>query len=122
MTDRTIYSLYVDLFENGFEKDLRDFSAEQRAALKAAIQELWSPTLHSKREFVAMENQDGDLLHLIYYENGIQAPFPQEWMTREVVTGAPFKNEQFHKLVGDRIPLLVEGFGPHRIQVQFADV
>ena len=122
MTDRTIYSLYVDIFENGFEKDLRDFTSSQRRALIAAIEELWSPTLHSKRKFMACENPDGDMLHLVFYENGIQAAFPEEWMSREVVTGAPFKNEQFHALVGDRIPLTVEGFGANRIQVQFADV
>ena len=121
MTHR-IYSLYVDVFYNGFETDIRDLPKPQLEALKDAIRELWSPTFNSTQEFKVFENQEGDLLHLVFYEKGIQSAIPDDWIDREVAFGAPGVNEQILKLVGDRLPIRMPGFGWDRIEVQFSDV
>lgn len=122
MTTHRIYSLYVDVFENGRETDLRDLSPQTREALKAGIEELWRPTFNSTQEFKVFENQEGDMLHVVFYQNGIQAAIPEDWVDREVAFGAPGVNEQILKLIGDRLPLLIPGYGWDRIEVQFSDV
>ena len=121
MTHR-MYSLYVDVFENGHETDIRDLPRSQLEALKDAIRELWSPTFNSTQEFKVFENQDGDMLHLVFYQNGIQSAIPEDWVDREIAFGAPGVNEQILKLVGDRLPIRMPGFGWGRIEVQFSDV
>ena len=122
MTTHRMYSLYVDVFENGFERDIRDFPRSQLEALKDAIQELWGPTFNSTQEFRVFENQEGDMLHVVFYQNGIQAAIPEDWVDREVAFGAPGVNEEILRLIGDRLPIRMPGFGWGRIQVQFSDV
>ena len=122
MTTHRMYSLYVDVFENGFERNIRDLSPEQLEALKDAIQDLWSPTFNSTQEFKVFENQEGDMLHVVFYQNGIQSAIPDDWVDREVAFGAPGLNERILKLIGDRLPIRMPGFGWGRIEVQFSDV
>lgn len=122
MADRKTYLLYVDVFENGQRKDVRDFSSQTLEALCMAVEDLWSPTYHSKREFVAFPGDDSDHLYLVYYEKGIQAPFPADWAERTITVGAPKINERLLNLVGDRIPIGGERLGWNRIEVQFSDV
>ncbi len=121
MTHR-MYSLYVDVFENGFERDIRDLPHDQLEALKDAIRELWSPTFNSTQEFKVFENQEGDMLHVVFYQNGIQSAIPEDWVDREIAFGAPGVNEHILKLIGDRLPIRMPGFGWGRIEVQFSDV
>jgi hypothetical protein len=117
MTDRTLFCLYVDIYENGSWKDLRDVPRETITALCQAIESLWNPTYHSQREFTALPNEEGDILYLLYLEGGRTAAFPKDLETREITVGAPGKTL---KLVGDRIPIKVPGLS--RVDVQFSDV
>jgi len=121
MTHR-MYSLYVDVFENGYETDIRDLPPQQLEALKDAVRELWSPTFNSTQEFKVFENEDGDMLHVVFYVNGVQTAIPEDWVDREIAFGAPGVNEHILKLVGDRLPIRMPGFGWGRIEVQFSDV
>ena len=91
-------------------------------ALKDAIQELWAPTFNSTQEFRVFENQEGDMLHVVFYQNGIQSAIPEDWVDREMAFGAPGVNEEILRLIGDRIPVRLPGYGWGRIQVQFSDV
>ena len=122
MTDRNIYCLFVDLFENGQRKDVRDLPKQTLDALCMAVEDLWSPTYHSKREYIAFPSDDGDHLYLVYYDHGIQSAFPSNWADRTVTVGAPKVNERTLNLVGDRIPVGGGRLGWTRLEVQFSDV
>ena len=125
MAARKIYSLYIDLFDNGFQTDIRDFAPEVRDAIYAEIEELWMDHYRfeaHRNEFIVGVNHDEDMLYLLYRKDGIPAAFPEDCAIREVTIGAPKVNQQTLKLMGDRIPLRIPGYPTHRILAQFSDV
>jgi hypothetical protein len=125
MASRKLYSLYVDLFENGFLKDIRDFTDDQRDAIYAEIEELWMDHYRfeaHRNEFIIGLNREEDAVYLLYRKDGQQAAFPDDCMVREITVGAPKVNQETLKLVGDRIPLRLPGYPATRVYVQFADV
>lgn len=125
MESRAIYQLYVDVFENGVEKDIRDFTEEQKSALCDELEELWMEQYRydwHKCCFVVSINRDEDMLYLTYMENGCHRALPEDCMIREVTVGAPKVNEQTLRLVGDRIPIRLPGFDDTRITVLFSDI
>ena len=125
MASRKLYSLYVDLFENGFLKDLRDFTDDQRDAIYAEIEELWMDHYRfeaHRNEFIIGLNREEDAVYLLYRKDGQQAAFPDDCMVREITVGAPKVNQETLKLIGDRIPLRLPGYPATRVYVQFADV
>jgi hypothetical protein len=122
MTTRKLYSLYVDLYENGSLKDVRDFTDEERDAICMEIEEIWVDHYRfetHRRDFVATIGHDDDIIYLIAYENGRQCAFPEDCTLREITIGAPKKNEQTLRLMGDRIPLRIPG---RRMSVIFSDI
>lgn len=125
MASRKLYSLYVDLFENGFLKDIRDFTEDQRDAIYAEIEELWMDHYRfeaHRNEFIIGLNREEDAVYLLYRKDGQQAAFPDDCMLREITVGAPKVNQETLKLIGDRIPLRLPGYPATRVYVQFADV
>jgi hypothetical protein len=125
MASRKLYSLYVDLFENGFLKDIRDFTDDQRDAIYAEIEELWMDHYRfeaHRNEFIIGLNREEDAVYLLYRKDGQQAAFPDDCMVREITVGAPKVNQETLKLIGDRIPLRLPGYPATRVYVQFADV
>jgi hypothetical protein len=125
MASRKLYSLYVDLFENGFLKDIRDFTDDQRDAIYAEIEELWMDHYRfeaHRNEFIIGLNREEDAVYLLYRKDGQQAAFPDDCMLREITVGAPKVNQETLKLIGDRIPLRLPGYPATRVYVQFADV
>jgi hypothetical protein len=125
MASRKLYSLYVDLFENGFLKDIRDFTDDQRDAIYAEIEALWMDHYRfeaHRNEFIIGLNREEDAVYLLYRKDGQQAAFPDDCMVREITVGAPKVNQETLKLVGDRIPLRLPGYPATRVYVQFADV
>lgn len=125
MESRNVYHLYVDVFENGVAKDIRDFTEEQKSALCEELEELWMEQYRydwHKCCFVASINRDEDMLYLYYMERGCHRAMPEDCMERELTLGAPKGNEQTLRLVGDRIPIRVSGFEDNRITVMFSDV
>jgi hypothetical protein len=125
MASRKLYSLYVDLFENGFLKDIRDFTDDQRDAIYAEIEELWMDHYRfeaHRNEFIIGLNREEDAVYLLYRKDGQQSAFPDDCMLREITVGAPKVNQETLKLIGDRIPLRLPGYPATRVYVQFADV
>ena len=125
MASRKLYSLYVDLFENGFLKDIRDFTDDQRDAIYVEIEELWMDHYRfeaHRNEFIIGLNREEDAVYLLYRKDGQQAAFPDDCMLREITVGAPKVNQETLKLIGDRIPLRLPGYPATRVYVQFADV
>jgi hypothetical protein len=125
MASRKLYSLYVDLFENGFLKDIRDFTDDQRDAIYAEIEDLWMDHYRfeaHRNEFIIGLNREEDAVYLLYRKDGQQAAFPDDCMVREITVGAPKVNQETLKLIGDRIPLRLPGYPATRVYVQFADV
>lgn len=125
MASRKLYSLYVDLFENGFLKDIRDFTDDQRDAIYAEIEALWMDHYRfeaHRNEFIIGLNREEDAVYLLYRKDGQQAAFPDDCMVREITVGAPKVNQETLKLIGDRIPLRLPGYPATRVYVQFADV
>lgn len=125
MTSRALYSLYIDLYENGHLKDIRDFTEDERDAICMEIEDLWMDQYRydtRKCEFRVGMNPDGDMLYLVSYEDAYHCSLPGDCMIREVTIGAPKVNEETLKLVGDRIPLRLPGFPLRRLHVQFSDV
>jgi len=87
MASRKLYSLYVDLFENGFLKDIRDFTDDQRDAIYAEIEELWMDHYRfeaHRNEFIIGLNREEDAVYLLYRKDGQQAAFPDDCMLREI--------------------------------------
>lgn len=117
MNDRKIFCLYVDVYVNGSWKNLQDVPEDGLFAICEAIEDLWNPTYHSRREYSALPNEERDIIYLVYLEDGASTPFPAGTSEREITVGAPGKTL---KLVGDRIPIKV--LGTDRIHVQFSDV
>ena len=65
MESRAVYHLYVDIFENGVEKDIRDFTEEQKSALCEELEELWMEQYRYDWHtccFVASINREEDML------------------------------------------------------------
>ena len=125
MASRKLYSLYVDLFENGFLKDIRDFTDDQRDAIYAEIEDLWMDHYRfeaHRNEFIIGLNREEDAVYLLYRKDGQQAAFPDDCMLREITVGAPKVNQETLKLIGDRIPLRLPGYPATRVYGQFADV
>jgi len=125
MASRKLYSLYVDLFENGFLKDIRDFTDDQRDAIYAEIEDLWMDHYRfeaHRNEFIIGLNREEDAVYLLYRKDGQQAAFPDDCMVREITVGAPKVNQETLKLIGDRIPLRLPGYPATRVYVQCADV
>lgn len=125
MTDRKLYSLYIDLYENGQLKDIRDLTEDERDALCAEVEELWMDHYRFEAhrcEFVTGLGDEADILYLLYRKDGVLAAFPEDCRIREVTLGAPKVNERTLKLVGDRIPLRLPGYPLRRYEVQFSDV
>lgn len=121
-TRMALYYLYVDLYENGAQTSITDFTADERDVICMEIEELWMDTYLFRphtREFIAALNQDEDDLFLYATENGLRSALPSDCRNREVTIGAPKINEQTLKLVGDRIPIRVPG---RRLEVMFSDI
>lgn len=117
-----IYSLYIDLYENGQLKDVRDFTPDERDAICAEIEDLWMEQYAFEahtREFRVGMNSDEDLLYLVYYEHETMRALPPDCGYREITIGAPKVNQKTLKLVGDRIPLRLPG---RRLEAVFSDV
>lgn len=125
MTDRRLYSLYVDVYENGALKDIRDFTEEDRALLCIEIEDLWADHyrfLPRTHRFVVGLTSDHDVLYLIYQEDGYHSAFPNDCEIREITIGAPKVNQQTLKLIGDRIPMELPGYPGRRLEVMFSDI
>jgi len=125
MTPHKIYSLYVDLYENGSLTNIADLTPNERDAICAEIEELWMDHYRfeaHRREFIAGVSHDEDMLYLIARENGCQCAFPADCEIRELTIGAPKVNQQTLKLMGDRIPLRLAGYPGRRLEVMFSDV
>jgi hypothetical protein len=124
MATRKVYTLYVDLYENGQLKELGDLSEDEMNAISAEVEELWmdSYQFESNREFLVALNPEEDILYLITRVEGVSAAFPDDCMLREVTIGAPKVNEQTLKLIGDRIPLRLPGYPGRRIEVMVTDI
>lgn len=122
MTDRKLYTLYIDLYENGALKESGEFTQEERDAICAEIEELWTEQYRfetHRSEFVVGMSAEGDSLYLIYRKDGQAAAFPNDCGIREVTVGAPKVNEKTLFLIGDRIPIRLPG---RRVHVMFSDV
>lgn len=125
MTDRKLYCLYIDLYENGSLKDIRDLTSDERYAICAEIEDIWMEQycFHAYRdEFIVGLNRDEDTMYLLYRKNGETTHLPLDCDLREVTIGAPKVNEQTLKLVGDRIPLRLRGYPARRYDVLFSDI
>lgn len=124
MTTRKLYTLYVDLYENGQLIDSRDLSENERIAVFCELEEVWLDMyrFESDRDFIATFGTEEDILYFLTQVNGVSAPFPADCMLREVTIGAPKVNEQTLKLVGDRIPLRLPGYPGRRIEAIFTDI
>jgi hypothetical protein len=126
MASRKLFSLFVDVFENGARMEVGDLTEDERDAICAEIEELWMDHYRfeaHRREFIAaLSHEDEDIIYLLARENGRPSAFPPDWDIREVTIGAPKVNEQTLKLVGDRIPLRLPGYPGRRLEVQFSDV
>jgi hypothetical protein len=125
MTPRKLYSLYVDLYENGALKEVADFTPNERYAICAELEELWTDHYRfetHRREFLAGLNPEEDALYLLARENGRPSAFPEDCDLREITVGAPKVNQQTLKLIGDRIPLRLPGYPGRRLEVMFSDV
>ena len=117
MNDRKTFCLYVDVYYNGSLKNLQDLPEDTVFAICEAIEDLWNPTYHSRREYSALPNEERDIIYLTYLEDGRPSSFPADLSEREVTVGSPGTSL---KLVGDRIPIKV--LGTDRVHVKFSDV
>jgi hypothetical protein len=125
MAAHKIYSLYVDVYENGHRKEVADLTQDERDALCLEIEDLWMDHYRfeaHRREFIVGINHDEDMLYLITKDRGAQCAFPDDCMLREITLGAPKVNQQTLKLMGDRIPIRMPGYPGRRLEVQFSDV
>lgn len=125
MTDHKLYALYIDLYENGSLKDIRDFSETERDAICMELEDLWMDQYlfeAHKSCFVVGLNHEEDTIYLIYKEGSQQRALPGDCLIREVTVGAPKVNQETLKLVGDRIPLRLPGYPARRLEVLFSDV
>lgn len=123
MTDRKLYSLYIDLYENGQLKDIRDLTEDERDAICMEIEDLWMD--HYRYDAHKCEFRVGtseDMMYIVYYEDGHHRALPGDCEIRELTIGAPKINQQTLKLVGDRIPLRLPGYPARRLEVMFSDV
>ena len=125
MTDRKLYSLYIDLYENGSLKEIADLSSDERDAICAEIEDLWMDQYcfqaHTN-EFVVGVSPEEDMLYLVYRKEGQPSYLPLDCGIREITIGAPKINQTTLKLVGDRIPLRLPGYPARRYEVMFSDV
>jgi hypothetical protein len=125
MADRKLYSLYIDLFENGHRVDIPDLSEDERTAICLEIEDLWTDQYlfdAHRNDFVVGLSPDEDMLYLVHRTGGHQAAFPADCGIREITVGAPKVNQQTLKLIGDRIPLRLAGYPGRRVEVMFSDV
>lgn len=125
METRKTYTLYADLYENGRKMRLHDLNVDEQSAILSELEDLWMDTYCFQahlREFIAAISREDDDVYLCVMENGVQAAFPDDCLTRELTIGAPKVNEQTLKLVGDRIPLRLPGYPARRFEVLFSDI
>ena len=123
MTDRRLYSLYIDLYENGHLRDIRDLTEDERDAISVEIEDLWMD--HYRFDAHKCDFRVGtseDMMYIVYYEDGYHCAMPHDCGIREITIGAPKINQQTLKLVGDRIPLRLPGYPGRRYEVIFSDV
>lgn len=125
MTDRKLYSLYIDLYENGSLKEIADLSSDERDAICAEIEDLWMDQYcfqAYQNEFVVGISPEEDMLYLVYRKEGQPSYLPVDCGIREITIGAPKINQKTLKLIGDRIPLRLPGYPGRRYEVIFSDV
>lgn len=125
MATHKLYSLYVDVYENGARTEIADLTEDERTAICADIEDLWMDHYRFEshhRDFLAALNRDEDMLYLIARDGGRQCAFPDDCRIREVTVGAPGINETTLLLIGDRIPIRMPGYPGRRFKVQFSDV